>query len=120
MKCSAGPSFWVFFTVWPNAFSLTFARNVFTTLSSTSASSSDSRTSRSASSVFESVSSAWPERKLRAWRKPLETVSSMRLLYRRGRGRTRHAMLPGHGAGTVLAGALDDAGHRDAEHGRLH
>src|SRR6185369_15946219 len=65
------------FTVSPTALSLTRARKPFTTPSSTSASSSERRTSRSAASMLASESSVRPARRLRACRNPLVSASNM-------------------------------------------
>ena len=64
-------------TTSPSAFSFTRARNRLATLNSTSASSSATRMSRRASSMFASVSSALPVSLCLAARNPLVTASSM-------------------------------------------
>src|SRR5207302_11099397 len=71
-------------TTSPSAFSLTRARKRLATLNSTSASSSATRMSRSASSMFASVSSALPVSLCLAARKPLVTASSMRCSSKEG------------------------------------
>src|SRR5689334_8055313 len=72
-------------TTSPSALSFTRARKRLATLTSTSASSRATRMSRSASSMFASVSSALPVSLCLAARKPLVTASSMRVLLERGR-----------------------------------
>src|SRR5438105_9331793 len=67
-------------TTSPSAFSFTRARKRLATLNSTSASSSATRMSRKASSMFASVSSALPVSLCLAARKPLVTASSMAYL----------------------------------------
>ena len=85
MKCCSGvadsarsPALARSLTAVPSASSFTRSRKVLVTLNSTSASSSDMRTSRSASSILSSVSSATPVNRAFALRKPRERVSSMR------------------------------------------
>ena len=65
----------------PSAFSLTRSRNPLVTLNSTSASSRLIRTSRRASSMFSSVSSATPDRRCFAARNPRDKVSNMAEFY---------------------------------------
>jgi hypothetical protein len=84
MKCCSGvaesarsPTLARSLTVSPSAFSLTRSRKVLVTLNSTSASRSDMRTSRSASSMLSSVSSVTPVRRALAFLNPRESVSSI-------------------------------------------
>src|SRR5438874_1709968 len=110
MKCCSGvaetarsPALARSFTEVPSASSFTRSRKVLVTLNSTSASRSDMRTSRSASSMLSSFSSATPVSRALAFLKPLERVSSMQGPYHggplatieRGGARGMHAQTAG-------------------------
>src|SRR5574338_567431 len=93
----------------PRACSFTRSRKRLTTLNSTSPSSSDRRTSRSASSMISSLSSATPVRRWRAARNPLARVSSTVVLYH-----TEAASTRGDSGSTWPECYRCDLGHRVA------